>query len=153
MNNVIEIDSLSTLLNLASLQYFAEARGTWVFRGHSNAEHTLISSVGRGPHSSQTRKGHERSLIAIFKREALSFLTALPRDEWEWLSLAQHHGLPTRLLDWTHNPFVALFFAVQANLEKDGQVYALNAITKASSSVRKSSPLKSNGLSSIIQTS
>lgn len=142
MDRCAEIDSLKTLLGYASSHYFAESRGHWVFRGHSNASYKLIPSVGRDSHTSTSRGKYERSIFDIFRREALGLLSARPTDDWEWLSLAQHHGLPTRLLDWTHNMLVALFFAVAADPEADGELFALRGIGKASHPARGSSPFE-----------
>ncbi len=62
-------------------------------------------------------------MLDQFKVRGMPYLTARPENDWEWLALGQHYGLPTRLLDWTRNPLVALYFACVAEAEKDGAVY------------------------------
>jgi hypothetical protein len=126
------VQSLHDFLRDVAPKYFAEMRGRWVFRGHSRADYRLVPSVGRGAHTSRTREKYERSLFDIFCREARAHLAGIPASDWEWLSIAQHHGLPTRLLDWTHNPLAALYFAVEANPADDGTFFALHSITQAS---------------------
>lgn len=137
---MLDIDSVKTLLDHAYGIYFAEARGRWVFRGHSDIDYKLIPSVGRGQHTSKSLRKHEQSLFDIFQREARGLLATAPANEWEWLSLAQHHGLPTRLLDWTHNLLVALYFAVEANTDTDGAILALRSVNKASEAKRMQTP-------------
>jgi hypothetical protein len=71
---------------------------------------------------------YEREVTRDFKLKARHFLQGKePQSEIEWLLLMQHHGAPTRILDWTESPLVALYFAVlQFENELAGAVWALN---------------------------
>lgn len=90
----------------------------WMFRGVRSSEYTLIPTIGRPGvrlNGSLYSLDAELRLMEYFKIHARPHLPAsgTPETEWEWLALAQHHGLPTRLLDWTRSPLVAAYFAVE----------------------------------------
>ena len=95
---------------------------TW-YRGHAKAEWELVPGVFR--YSDEGRQQRAVDLIGAFKRQAITKIPDPPArdEELEWLAIAQHHGLPTRLLDWTANPAAALFFACWEKPEHNGAVY------------------------------
>jgi hypothetical protein len=136
----VKISSVNEFLLFAMETYFRDMRGRWIFRGHTDESYKLIPSVSRSEGTAVNVIKHEESLFNIFCREARIYIPSAPTNEWDWLSLAQHHGLPTRLLDWTVNPLVALYFAVLDSPGIDGELIALKAPQKASAKTMAGSP-------------
>lgn len=93
----------------------------WVFRGLARSSYSNVASLARlGDGFPEL----ERHLIRNFRKYAHR---ARPGPTvWDWLSLAQHHGLPTRLLDWTFSPFVAAHFATATSPEHEAIVWAVD---------------------------
>ncbi|MCG8321709.1 MAG: FRG domain-containing protein [Cytophagales bacterium] len=109
---MVEIKSVTDYLE--HVQAFEQQHiAQWIFRGVGNVDYKLVPSLFRIDIQSTLTNWDdlEKYMLQLFKREARPFLDTLPQDELELVTLAQHHGLPTRLLDWTTNPLIALFFA------------------------------------------
>ena len=97
-----------------------------VFRGVPDSSYQLIPAIGRC--KAVNEKAHhyyEKTIFEEFKQRAVRYMSHEPRSNFEWLFLAQHYGIPTRLLDWTESPLVALFFACEKFPDKEGAVYKI----------------------------
>ena len=118
--------------NLAQLHEFIADNDSGlasIFRGVSDTSYQNIPSIGRHKFlDSESLNRSERRLMQLFKESAVPYLDFQPSDDWEWLAIAQHYGLPTRLLDWSTNPLVAMYFAVEKKYDTDAVLYVYTGI-------------------------
>lgn len=99
---------------------------TVIYRGMKSVQFPLIPKIGRivPPDSAKSKEWNEKEILRLFKEQSLPYLDFMPTNDWDWLALGQQYGLPTRLLDWTGNPLVACYFAVEQQGEHDSVIYA-----------------------------
>lgn len=118
----ITIKSFYSLIK--QLNKYKESRA-WIFRGQANASWALLPKAGREDFYSKFSSSiPEKGIFKSWKRYAIHFLNGRePLNDWDWLALAQHYGLVTRLLDWTKNPLTAIFFAVSDCFDSDAAIY------------------------------
>lgn len=111
------------LSDIAWGRHEEHARPTVVYRGLARSSYTNVSSLAR---LSGDYPALERHLLRNFRKYAHQ--EAPGPSMWDWLSLGQHHGLPTRLLDWTFSPYVALHFATASWPEDDAVLWAVDCV-------------------------
>lgn len=122
---VFEVCSLGDLIDRVTPREPDPVTGRWrdsgVYRGVADAEWTFLTSLDRlgGTSPPHTKTGLEEHILRNFIRHSRPHFIRAPENEWELLVAAQHHGLPTRLLDWTYSPLVAAHFATS---EREGDV-------------------------------
>ena len=133
MRLIEDIEGLFKLLN-----EWSNNPNNLIYRGVRKSSYQLIPSIGR----CKTYKNNnftpkdELLLLKLFKQKAYTFIKDHINNDIELLSIAQHHGVPTRLLDWTRNPLVAIYFAVKdefdVNEEKENSlIYVFNPKQKS----------------------
>lgn len=137
----IRINSFEDLHRKAAAQ---AKRGT-IYRGQTKAEWQLIPKLGR-----LTRElgedccAAEHWFFQEFRNRAVPYVDTSLLTLWDWLAAAQHHGLPTRLLDWTKNLLVAAYFAVEETYSGDSVVFSCDAASEIDTSAEPD-PLKVKG--------
>ncbi len=96
----------------------------WRYRGHADASWELVPKAGRD----DFKRVDDELIFRTWKKMAIGYHTGPVVDDWDWLAIAQHHGLATRLLDWTISPLTATFFAACECNDKDGLIYAAHFV-------------------------
>ncbi len=121
MPNVLETETVETLRQYMELiEKLMEAKEPLWFRGGKTLD-DLVPSLYRHPEVKDADEllGLEEKVIQRFRERGAPYETVPRADTWELLFLMQHFGVPTRLLDWTENPYIGLFFALTSRRESN----------------------------------
>jgi FRG domain len=127
---------IKSWLDLARLiDEIARQETTWLFRGEPSTTYELRPGAGREGEevdSGRTLKYDiegERAALKRFRYDAQPYVSYTPHSDLEWLAIAQHHGMATRLLDWTESLLVAAFFASEkAGRHGEASIYGVSGL-------------------------
>ncbi|MGA9698130.1 MAG: FRG domain-containing protein, partial [Acinetobacter sp.] len=118
MSDDISVSSIEELIS--ALSQLSNWEIKW-YRGQGNKDWNLIPIFLR-----QNARTSEKTIVNRFMQNASMLLENKPNTYFDWMFLMQHYGVPTRLLDWSESPLVALYFAVQGHKEEDGALWILD---------------------------
>lgn len=100
-------------------QYRRDAQ--WFFRGQADTSWAVLPKSGRSPYN----EGNDLNYLQAWWRKGAEFVDRPISNIWELMAIAQHHGLPTRLSDWSYNPLVAAYFSCATHPDRNGAIYCL----------------------------
>ena len=132
-NDIVKFIALVDNISSVSADMAEKSRAQFLFRGESkNHGKILLPKYLRPLNEGGVRvESHylegESNILSQFRNQAYPYIQNIDKnDNVAWREYAQHYGVPTRLLDWSSNPLVALFFACVADYEDDGIVWMIN---------------------------
>jgi hypothetical protein len=131
LNSYVEKVTLSKWEQFIALIHKNFSAPCWLFRGQADASWKLQSSFERAykiiPRENWAAV-EQYSMEAFRRRLHLFDATPTSEDDLEWLALMQHHGSPTRLVDWTRSPYVAAYFALDGEFEFPSAIWLINVL-------------------------
>lgn len=109
---------------------------TFLFRGINNMDFALIPKIGRMAYTKNFSSTGlelinklldlENQTIDAFTKMSVPYMDLREKKSWDIWTIGQHFGLPTRFLDWTENPLIAAYFAVESSMDHDSAVYIID---------------------------
>lgn len=132
MNGVIQYLNIIDSIVSSNSTLIGKSHPLFLFRGESKQHNAILPKYlrplnGKGVHADSSYLDDELEIVYQFRDVAYPYVQNIDNNDYrKWREYAQHYGVPTRLLDWSSNPLVALFFASIDHKDKDGRVWMIN---------------------------